>query len=206
MEKMSKAEIIAAIRQNKPNPVARPASFIPLSSGEPNLEVSFTGMLNQIGGQVLNVENWEEIESYVREHFRSDERVVTTIRALQPVFETVDPNADPHSLADVSLAVLPGVIGVAENAAIWLADMQLGVRVLPFICQHLAIVLQHDQLLETMHEAYDHLGNSVQDFGVFIAGPSKTADIEQSLVIGAHGARSLTVFLLQQPANNLVQR
>ncbi|MHB1178032.1 MAG: LUD domain-containing protein [Daejeonella sp.] len=29
-----------------------------------------------------------------------------------------------------------------------------------------------------------------------MAGPSKTADIEQSLVIGAHGARSMTIFLL----------
>jgi L-lactate dehydrogenase complex protein LldG len=31
---------------------------------------------------------------------------------------------------------------------------------------------------------------------VFVAGPSKTADIEQSLVIGAHGPKSLTVLLI----------
>jgi L-lactate dehydrogenase complex protein LldG len=34
-------------------------------------------------------------------------------------------------------------------------------------------------------------------WGCFIAGPSKTADIEQSLVIGAHGARSMVIFLLE---------
>ncbi|MDP6229967.1 MAG: LUD domain-containing protein, partial [Candidatus Marinimicrobia bacterium] len=33
--------------------------------------------------------------------------------------------------------------------------------------------------------------------GYFISGPSKTADIEQCLVIGAHGARSLIVFVIQ---------
>jgi L-lactate dehydrogenase complex protein LldG len=35
---------------------------------------------------------------------------------------------------------------------------------------------------------------------VFIAWPSKTADIEQSLIIGAYGARSLTIFILAESA------
>ena len=47
-----------------------------------------------------------------------------------------------------------------------------------------------------MHHAYQQTNVFEEGFGVFIAGPSKTADIEQSLVIGAHGARSLTVYLL----------
>jgi L-lactate dehydrogenase complex protein LldG len=47
-----------------------------------------------------------------------------------------------------------------------------------------------------MHQAYEQISSADYGFGVFLAGPSKTADIEQSLVLGAHGARGLVVFLV----------
>jgi L-lactate dehydrogenase complex protein LldG len=46
-----------------------------------------------------------------------------------------------------------------------------------------------------MHEAYNRVGNNDYVFGVFISGPSQTADIEQALVIGAHGTMPLTIIL-----------
>ena len=47
-----------------------------------------------------------------------------------------------------------------------------------------------------MAEAYQRIRFAGPRFGTFLAGPSKTADIEQSLVIGAHGPKSLTVFVI----------
>ena len=66
-----------------------------------------------------------------------------------------------------------------------------------FIPQHLSLVIPGDSLVDNMHQAYERLQGAQalgQGFGAFLSGPSKTADIEQSLVIGAHGPRSLTVF------------
>ena len=74
------------------------------------------------------------------------------------------------------------------------ADEKLPMRVLPFITKHLVLVLAKKNLVGYMHEAYQKIDKT--DFGVFISGPSKTADIEQSLVIGAHGALSLSVFIV----------
>jgi len=74
----------------------------------------------------------------------------------------------------------------------------MGQRALPFITQHLAVIVNARNIVATMHDAYSSIGITNQGFGAFIAGPSKTADIEQSLVIGAHGPRSMSLFLVNE--------
>lgn len=86
--------------------------------------------------------------------------------------------------------------GFAVNLALWVTDLVLGQRITTFIVQYLAIVLTKLDNVATMHKAYQSIGETKYDFENFIAGPSKTADIQQSLILGAHGARGLIVFLL----------
>lgn len=110
---------------------------------------------------------------------------------------------DPHDLADVDLAILPGELAVAENAAVWVTGARVPQRVAYFLSQHVALVVPAGNVASNMHEAYRWLhahADSAAPFveprwGTFLSGPSKTADIEQALVIGAHGACSLHVFL-----------
>ena len=73
----------------------------------------------------------------------------------------------------------------------------MGQRIIPYICQHLAVVVRVDSLVPTLHEAYEIIGEGTYGFGGFIGGPSKTADIEQALVLGAHGPLSMAVFVLK---------
>jgi L-lactate dehydrogenase complex protein LldG len=111
----------------------------------------------------------------------------------------------PDELAGVDVAILPGQFAVAENGAVWINDRGLPQRVIYYLCQHLVLVVPANEIVDHMHAAYERLavmgqggrsGFAEPVFGAFISGPSKTADIEQALVIGAHGPRSLTVFLV----------
>ena len=104
--------------------------------------------------------------------------------------------ADPRDLADLDVMVCRGTLGVAENGAVWLTESAMGHRAAPFMAEHMVVVLARDAIVADLHDAYRAIDVDTSGFALFVAGPSKTADIEQSLVMGAHGPRSLTLLLI----------
>jgi len=105
---------------------------------------------------------------------------------------------DPHDLETLDVFIAKGKIGVAENGAIWVDDENIAHRVALFLTQHLVLVIESDKILNNLHEAYSSGIMDFSQFGCWISGPSKTADIEQALVIGAHGARTLDIIIVHQ--------
>jgi len=103
---------------------------------------------------------------------------------------------DPHELADVDVGVMRAQFGVAESGAVWVTQEDLVVDALAFLSQHLVVLLDPSDLVSQMHEAYRRVRLDETAYGCFMAGPSATADIEATLVHGAQGARSLSVFFL----------
>jgi L-lactate dehydrogenase complex protein LldG len=154
----------------------------------------FVGVLKSIGGNVVEIKHIDEIYEYVKNNFNSCQNFVTTLPEINQL-ELLDQNLDPHTLENIEVAVLGAQFGVAENGAVWLTEQDMKIRALPFICQHLSVLIQKKDILNNMPEAYAKIAADNYGFGVFIAGPSKTADIEQSLVLGAHGPRTMTVFV-----------
>ena len=97
--------------------------------------------------------------------------------------------------ADSELLVCEGTLGVVENGAVWLSESRLERRAALFLATHVVVLLDTSALVEDLHAAYAQLDIASEVFGMFMAGPSKTADIEQSLVIGAQGPKGLTIVL-----------
>ncbi|MGJ8744392.1 LutC/YkgG family protein [Polaribacter sp.] len=192
----SRNQILDRIKANKPElldlPIINPSIF------DEGLDLiqEFTKKVEVVGGNVIAANSNEEIIPLIQKTF-PDTKVNFSNLDNSTSFNTISLASlqKPHDLEDLDVLILESKLGVAENGAIWLSDNNIPVRVLPFITKHLVLVLSAKDIVAYMHQAYDKLPIINSDFGVFIAGPSKTADIEQSLVIGAHGALSLTVFL-----------
>ncbi len=194
---MSRNQILLAIQTSQPDLVPLPTVFR-FEAIYPDLVQQFTDVLTSIGGQVVCMTSYAEIADHLRQQYGLS--TVGWASSLPELAHLADVDlttiTDPHELAGLNVAIIEGVLGVAENGAIWVDERQIPIRVLPMITQYLAIVLRSSTLVATLHEAYAQLSVDATGFGTFIAGPSKTADIEQSLVIGAHGARGLTVYLI----------
>ena len=185
----SKQSILQAVREVKPGPRRLPD----LPPDPPaDLETWEAAFREVLAASKTTFVSEAELASYVAG--AGAETIVSRVGGIAGNLD-VDTIEDPLQLAGVDLAILPARIAVAENGAMWVSETECVHRVLPFITQHLILVVEREKLLGTMHQAYRRIAIDDTGFGVFIAGPSKTADIEQSLVIGAHGPRSLVVCL-----------
>ncbi|WJS94016.1 LUD domain-containing protein [Flavobacterium johnsoniae] len=192
----SKGEILKRIKANQPELVSELPDLNLLGSEQFDVLETYKTVLKGIGGDPVEVANYDEIINYIKSNYNLEKRLITTLPELSEIASLDWKAVDPHSLQDVELTVVKAHFGVAENSGLWVTDDILGQRVAPFIAQYLAIIVHKKDLIPTMQQAYQRIGNMEYGFGTFIAGPSKTADIEQSLVLGAHGARGLIVFLL----------
>jgi L-lactate dehydrogenase complex protein LldG len=200
----SREQILADIRRQLPVDAPLPAHDGPWTRyNDPQRQ--FLDVLAGVGGKGIVVSGAAALRKAVDQIAAvvAAERIFSAVPAASAgtvEWEAID---DPYDLADVDLAILPGELAVAENAAVWVTDAALPQRSAYFLTQHLVLVVPADRLVHNLHEAYAHLAAHADGgrpfaeplFGAFLSGPSKTADIEQALVIGAHGARSLNVLL-----------
>jgi len=193
---MSRDKILAALQQNQPELVPLPPDLFFERDETVDLAGKFKAMAEGIGSTVYEVTSVEEIQRIITTEFPEAKRILSNVNEVVssgiPAFIL---DSSPHSYENVDIAIFKPRLGVAENSALWLTEDLMGVRALPFITQHIVMLVDVATIVPDMHTAYQVIGNADYGFSTFIAGPSKTADIERSLVLGAHGARSMTIFM-----------
>lgn len=190
---MSRDAILRAVRRHQgvPSPLPAVPSFGAGASDA--LLAGFTQVLTQVGGRWAESAAEADLIGIVRRHHPDVRRIVSTVDELPISTLSISADSTPAELVQIELAILRGRFGVAENAAVWVEEAQLPHRALPFVAEHCIVLLHPGDLVPDMHAAYAKLAGGDCGWGAFISGPSKTADIEQALVIGAQGPRSLLV-------------
>lgn len=189
----SREKIFSAIRKNKPESVPYTEPDLNLVISYPDLLTQFSTVLTTIGGSCTTVDSMTAAKEFI----------ASLDKGAWVIDTTSDYPADlaslsPDQLAAVDTAIIQGGVAVAENGSIWVTEKNMVNRLLPFIAQQLILLIHEKDLVPTMHHAYEKINVADTGFGAFIAGPSKTADIEQSLVIGAHGPCGMRAVVVRE--------
>jgi L-lactate dehydrogenase complex protein LldG len=191
----SRDRILGLIAQNKPRYEELPLPDLSCAVRYEDVCHQFISMIERIGAEVVYVDSRGVLSEDVSKEQTSGRRMINLLDNGREDGHVLSAR-NASDLQDVHTCYLHGKLGVAENGAIWVEERDMGNRLLPFICERLVLVVPADRLVDTMHEAYREITMENTGFGVFIAGPSRTADIEQNLVIGAHGPARMTVYIV----------
>lgn len=194
--KMSRESILNAVKKNKPDLLPLPEINLEVFSEDVDLVKTFIGNVEFVGGRAIQLDAISNMDSEIKKLYPNASKIVSCIKESSLGTISISENINPHNLEDIDLAIVKGELAVAENGAVWIVENDVTIRVLPFITNDLVLVVNKEDIHLHMHSAYETITQRDRTFGVFISGPSKTADIEQCLVIGAQGAISLTILIL----------
>lgn len=151
----------------------------------------FMSAVEQVGGKTIILEQGQDVDELVRSLY-PDASVIAS--SLTYINASVNPDMvrNASELNGVDVGIVEGEMAVAENGCVWIPQT-MKERAVLFISERLVIVVDRNNIVNNMHEAYSAVEND--SYGCFISGPSKTADIAQALVMGAQAAREVMVLI-----------
>jgi L-lactate dehydrogenase complex protein LldG len=185
----SRDKILANIRKNNVVVDIELPSYENFGTTYENKFEKFSVMIESVGGKALKIDK-KDLDKTILELYKDEKIIASNVEGFTLGNFDSNNEEDPHNLKEIDVAVVSGNFAVAENGAIWMKNENNRHRSLYFIAQNIVIVIDEKEIVSNMHEAYEKINFEDSGYGVFISGPSKTADIEQSLVIGAHGPKS----------------
>ena len=165
----------------------------------PDTFKQFVKMTEKVGGNVVEVkrEEADDLDAVIKKQYPEAKTFASNLPYIHIAQKNPDTVAEAKELDGTDVGIVEGKIGVAENGCVWIPQT-MKEKAVCFISEYLVIVLDKNNIVNNMHEAYKRIEFDPEyQFGTFISGPSKTADIEQALVMGAQSARGVTVIIVE---------
>lgn len=181
---------MTAVKNNQAAFVEKPASKLSSPTGANAVEL-FKSVSVSIGSNVYQLSSKDEIAAVIANEFPE----IKTVISCDSCFSSSQNHGQAYDTID--MFIIEAKLGIAENGAVWLTSKEIPNRALPFMVKHFVVIISRCAIVHTMYDAYEVIGSDDYGFAVFVAGPSKTADIEQTLVLGAHGPETMSVFLVE---------
>lgn len=103
-----------------------------------------------------------------------------------------------REFSSIEIAVVHPFFAVADIGSLVFLYDQTKTSMPHFLCDNTFALITRNQIVPNQFNLLESLSREDSKNMVFVAGPSRTADIEKVLVLGAHGPRNLTVILIDE--------
>ena len=144
--------------------------------------------------KIVAVENWKRIASH------RGGLTDSIVDALDLPVCFTDKNYDVHELESCDAGISECDALIAQTGSVLVTSRSAGGRALSVLPPHHMVLARREQLVADLPAAFDLLkqkySGNYPSMISFITGPSRTGDIERILVLGAHGPKRLTIFLI----------
>lgn len=193
---MNKEELFQKLRANTREQYDMPDMNIQGIS-YPDPFKQFAEMTKTVGGNIVEAQEGDDINDIIKSLYPEAKTFASNLPYITIAQKNPDTVAEAKDLDGTDVGIVEGKIGVAENGCVWIPQT-MKEKAVCYISEYLVIILKKSDIVNNMHEAYKRITFDPQyNFGAFISGPSKTADIEQALVMGAQAARGVTVIVVE---------
>lgn len=193
---MNKEELFQKLRANTREQYDMPDMDIQ-GITYPDTFKQFAEMTKTVGGNIVEAKEGDDINDIIKSLYPEAKTFASNLPYITIAQKNPDTVAEAKDLDGTDVGIVEGRIGVAENGCVWIPQT-MKEKAVCYISEYLVIILKKSDIVNNMHEAYKRITFDPQyNFGAFISGPSKTADIEQALVMGAQAARGVTVIVVE---------
>jgi L-lactate dehydrogenase complex protein LldG len=183
--------ILQNIRNNQPPSRELPA--IPkFHSEQPvDLEKRFVAALKELTGEVVSGPP-ADFEKFLRARFPDAKTICSAVPEYAGNRKPEDfPRWSDASSIDVTIVRSP--LGVAETGSVLLSEEEFRVNTIGFLAHDIVILLDPADIVENIHDAYEHPRFRDKAYSLLMSGPSGSADIGGITVHPAQGVMTLTV-------------
>lgn len=127
-------------------------------------------------------------------------RKVTEANPNVDLVRSIDFEGDERKqkLAETQAAFVDAEYAVADIGSLVVIYDDTPSSLPHFLPDTIFVMVRPEQLLANLFELFEKLPSEKARNMTLITGPSRTADVEKILVLGAHGPRRLVVFMLEE--------
>ena len=172
----------------------------------------FVEMAEEVAATVARVPAMTAVPDALASYLKGENLPAEVRMAPAPALEALDWAGQPllsvetgAARAEDEISLTAAFAGVAETGTLMLLSGPAGPTTLNFLPENHVVVLRASQIVGHYEDAWDRLravDGALPRSVNLITGPSRTADIEQTIQLGAHGPRRLHIILVEDGAGD----